>query len=132
MTRINVVPVQELSRQHLVAEYREIVRVFALARKAQYSNFERKQPTEYTLGTGHVLYFYDKLGYIKQRYTELIDEMHTRGYTCKPVCLVEASSGIREALFKTYTPTAKALEINRQRIQQRTEEASIRKLNKTR
>lgn len=31
MTRINRIPVEELSRQHLVAEYRELPRVFALA-----------------------------------------------------------------------------------------------------
>lgn len=31
MTRINCVPVTELSQKHLVAEYREIGRVYALA-----------------------------------------------------------------------------------------------------
>lgn len=34
MTRINCVPVEELSGPHLVAEYRELPRVFALAEKA--------------------------------------------------------------------------------------------------
>lgn len=37
MTRINVVPVEELTTKHLVAEYRENPRVFALAHKA-YTN----------------------------------------------------------------------------------------------
>ena len=44
MTRINVVPVQELQREHLVAEYKEIVRVFALARAAQYELHKKKIP----------------------------------------------------------------------------------------
>ncbi len=34
MTRINCVPVEELSGPHLVAEYRELPRVFALAQRA--------------------------------------------------------------------------------------------------
>ncbi|MBP7000765.1 pyrimidine dimer DNA glycosylase/endonuclease V [Amaricoccus sp.] len=32
MTRINVVPPEELSRAHLVAEYRELPRVFGMVR----------------------------------------------------------------------------------------------------
>jgi deoxyribonuclease (pyrimidine dimer) len=34
MTRINVVPPRELTRQHLIAEYRELPRVFGLVKKA--------------------------------------------------------------------------------------------------
>jgi hypothetical protein len=34
MTRINCIPVEEPSAPHLVAEYRALPRVFALARKA--------------------------------------------------------------------------------------------------
>ena len=34
MTRINCIPVEELSTPHLIAEYRELPRVFALAHNA--------------------------------------------------------------------------------------------------
>lgn len=72
MTRINLVDPSELSTKHLVAEYREIVRVFDLARKSQYEMHKKKQPSAYTLGTGHVLFFYDKLKFISERYDSLI------------------------------------------------------------
>src|SRR5690606_3058429 len=87
MTRINCVPVQELSGPHLVAEYRELPRVFALAQKAA-GRGALFQPTTYTLGKGHLLFFYTRLSYLARRHTELIEEMKRRGY--KP-----AFSGIR-------------------------------------
>ena len=131
MTRINVVPVQELSRQHLLSEYRELPRVFALARNAQYSNFDRKQPIEYTLGTGHVLFFYNKLGYIQKRHKQLVDEMHSRGYTCNFDDVVALSDGIQSYMFGDYVPTEKALTINRERIALRTYEANVKRLSKS-
>lgn len=63
MTRINCVPVQELSGPHLVAEYRELPRVFALVRKAALRG-SFSQPETYTLGKGHVLFFYTRLEYL--------------------------------------------------------------------
>jgi len=54
MTRINLIDPSVLHSKHLVAEYREIVRVFALARKSQDEMHKKKVPNEYTLGTGHV------------------------------------------------------------------------------
>lgn len=56
MTRINCVPVEELTDKHLLAEYRELPRIFNLARAVE------DAPTEYVLGTGHMKFFYDKLG----------------------------------------------------------------------
>lgn len=48
MTRINVVPVEELSDAWLIAEYRELPRVLN-------GNFSIKDaPNRYKLGTGHV------------------------------------------------------------------------------
>lgn len=126
MTRVNVVPVQELTRQHLIAEYREIVRVFALVRNAQDKginkfNFNKKykQPTEYTLGTGHVLFFYNKLGYILSRYHQLVAEMRERNYNTNHISDDELCVGINTEWFGMYEPTQKALEINRERIQKR-------------
>ena len=63
MTRINVVPVGELSQLHLVAEYREITRLpknltKSLSRKAKEFNMD-EIPPDYVLGKGHVKFFYD-------------------------------------------------------------------------
>lgn len=119
MTRINVVPVTELSQKHLIAEYREIVRVFALARKSQFEMHKKQQPACYTLGTGHVLFFYDKLKFISNRYDELCQEMIFRGYQCNRIAKEDLHKDIESFMFHDYVPTQEALSINRQRIKER-------------
>lgn len=60
MTRINLVPVSELSDQHLIAEYRELPRIFNLVLNAQYKGkypLDFKISDTYLLGTGHVTFF---------------------------------------------------------------------------
>ena len=123
MTRINVVPVQELSRQHLISEWRELPRTFALAHKASLSSkpWTSKQPDKYILNTGHVLFFYDKLGFLADRHEKLTQEMLDRGY--KPSYtdnLRDVWKDIPKAYWKDYTPTEDALRINRERIKERT------------
>lgn len=121
MTRINVIPVEELQSQFLRGEYKEITRVFGYARKAQFEILrgKRKLPQEYTLGTGHVLFFYDKLGYVLQRYQQLTNEMISRGYKPNPVANDLLTAGIDSRLFKGYIPTKEAIEINMARINER-------------
>lgn len=119
MTRINCVPVEELSGPHLVAEYRELPRVFALAEKTS-ARESFTQPNAYTLGKGHLLFFYTRLGYLAQRHTELIAEMKRRNY--KP-----SFSGVRredfppipDSYWDSWEPTEDALHLNRQRIKER-------------
>jgi deoxyribonuclease (pyrimidine dimer) len=79
MTRVNVgYPVKELTRQHLIAEHREIKRIpnMVAAGRVDLDNI----PTTFCLGTGHVRFFYDKLGYLLTRYREIYDECILRGY----------------------------------------------------
>lgn len=123
MTRINVIPVQELTRQHLVAEYRELPRVFALAHKASLSDkpWTNKQPAQYTLGTGHVMFFYDKLKWLAHRHKQIVREMLARGY--KPQlteCLHKQWQGvIPQGYWRDYVPTNEAMRVNRERIADR-------------
>lgn len=120
MTRINCVPVTELTREHLVAEYRELPRVFDLVRK----RVQKQQrpchvyiPPTYRLGSGHVMFFYDKLQWVCGRYWRLVDEMKSRGYT---VNFPEPPShGIPPIWFGNWTPTLEAIRLSRQRIQER-------------
>lgn len=130
MTRTNVIPVQELERPHLIAEYREIVRVFDIARKAQYEIHKKKIPYLYTLGTGHCLFFIDKLKYITERYNSLCTEMTARGYVCNRVEQSELELGIDRSLFWDYTPTDAALVLNRARINERLADSATKKLLK--
>lgn len=122
MTRINVVPVTELCDKHLLAEYRELPRVFALA-TAWYNRGGDVEdlPAVYTLGTGHVKFFYDKLLWCFNRQFYLYGECLARGF--KVNMDVERGRAMFEAaplvLFEDYTPTPHALRINRKRIAQR-------------
>src|SRR3546814_19293963 len=119
MTRINCVPVHELSGPHLVAEYRELPRVFALAQKAA-ARGSFTQPQAYTLGKGHVLFFYTRLGYLARRHLELIEEMKRRGY--KPTfsgMRREDFLNVPDAYWSDWEPTDEAIRTNRIRIQER-------------
>lgn len=121
MTRINVVPVEELTQRHLIAELHEIVRLptnlhQSLNRKSKHFSMS-EIPAKYTLGTGHVKYFFNKFGYLKQRFEQLIKEMDRRGY--KATFRDSTIFDVGEKWMGNYTPTEEALAINRQRIADR-------------
>lgn len=122
MTRINCVPPEELSTKHLVAEYRELPRVFGLIRKAiarGESPSDRRNPRRYTLGTGHVRFFYNKVNWLAQRYTDLVREMDRRGYTANYRVPNIAGLPFTNEWNAVWTPDKEALAINRQRIFER-------------
>lgn len=121
MTRINVLPPTELNNKMLVAEAHEITRVFGLARKAQFDIMRgnRKVPLEYKLGENHVLFFYNKLKFIADRYESLVLEMQCRGYKPNPISREELLDGIDTRLYNDYVPTNAAILINTNRIKER-------------
>lgn len=116
MTRINVVPVEELCNQHLYAEFRELTRVPNMINSGKLKTEYRDAPIEYTLGTGHVKFWVDKLLYLKNRYDKLHSELIRRGYS---VTYIWPESLPKYAVFNDYSPTENALKINRARIQER-------------
>lgn len=118
MTRINCVPVGELSAKHLVAEYRELPRIYALAVKAYERGESPAQHGEhYTLGAGHVRFFYSRLGYVTKRHGQLIREMRKRRYN--PSHVTVNAPELPPTWYRNWTPTPEALAINRERIKQR-------------
>lgn len=122
MTRINCVPVQELSGLHLVAEYRELPRVFALAGKAA-ERGTHLPPSAYTLGKGHLLFFYTRLGYLARRHASLVEEMYRRGYKPSfPGVQRKDFPHIPDAYWQDWEPTPEALQANRQRIAERSKQ----------
>ncbi len=79
MTRINVgVLPKELSDKHLLAEHREIKRIpnMVASGKAKIEGI----PEKFTLGRGHVKFFYNKLRYLYFRYCEIHKECTKRGF----------------------------------------------------
>lgn len=79
MTRINTCPASDLTDQHLMAEHRELPRVFSLARAA----LERGNvagPEQYTLGSGHVRFFFARTRWLAERHAALTAELLNRGF----------------------------------------------------
>lgn len=112
MTRINVIEPSELTNKHLLGEIHEITRVYGLVRKAQDRKINKynfkdkiKQPSNYTMGTGHVYFMYDKLGFITKRYYALNDEAKSRGFNVNPIDEESLVTGIDSWWFGDYQPT---------------------------
>lgn len=119
MTRINCVPVSELSDRHLVAEYRELPRVYALSAAALgRGETPNDHPDEYFLGKGHVKFFYSRLGYIRKRQRQLIQEMRRRGFQVNYPEVHDCTAWPR-SWRRRWTPDAAALRMNRARIRDR-------------
>lgn len=117
MTRINTVPVTELTDQHLMAEYRELPMVPASARR---SNPANHKPTDvYTLNKGHVSFFYNKKKFLLNRWLELIAELYDRGYKIDPSARIVKWPDLDKFKQVDWQPDDHALAINRQRLQER-------------
>jgi deoxyribonuclease (pyrimidine dimer) len=129
MTRINLVPPEELHRKHLIAEYHELPRIFSYVRIQLAKGVDPatiKAPSEYTLGTGHMKFFYTRLGFLLERQAELIIEMTRRKIKVRFDDLKGLAEGIPEHLFGNYEPTPEALALNRQRLAERLAEMEAR------
>lgn len=123
MTRINCIPPEQLSRAHLVAEYRELPRIFALVRAAiarGETPTDRRNPEEYTLGRGHVRFFYPRLGYLERRQQAIIAEMIARGYNPAFRSTSHLLEGISAEWCGDWQPTPQAIALNLARIAERT------------
>lgn len=128
MTRINVVPVTELTDKHLLAEYRELPRIFGASKKwHERGGRVRDLPTTYRLGKGHVLFFYDKLQWCFARQRALVAECKRRGFDVKHEPSRDLIDWAPHYLLGGYMPTRAALRINRERINTRLREASQRR-----
>ncbi|NUJ97364.1 deoxyribonuclease [Candidatus Gracilibacteria bacterium] len=115
MTRVNLVPVKELYDQHLLAEHREIKRIPNLIKQGKY-NFVG-QPKKYTLGSGHVKFFYDKMEFLRLRYSELYDECLKRGF--KVQNYGENFLGLAGEFYNNYFPDDEAIEISKARLKEK-------------
>lgn len=82
MTRINLIPVAELSDQHLMAEYRELPRIVNGVLEGKLH--PTKIPTKYVLGTGHVKFFTNKILFLAKRYKLIHQELIYRNFNLDP------------------------------------------------
>jgi len=80
MTRINcgIEPIK-LTDQHLIAELRELPRIFtAVIKKIKENKLIINIPPKFKLGSGHVTFFYNKCDYLKDRHQLLREEYYNR------------------------------------------------------
>ncbi len=112
MTRINVVHPSELCDQHLLAEYRELPRVFKLARPI------KDAPSQYVLGKGHVKFFYNKLGYLLVRQGKIVLELQRRGFNPRfnPNDLQDLHTVANDKCWGTWVASDADIALNRERI----------------
>jgi len=120
LTRINVIPVKELTDQHLIAEYREIFMVGSALQKSLSSpNWDKNRiPKVLTLGTGHVMFFYDKGRYLYKRYLKIRDEMIMRGFSPAPDRGFKVEQWPTD-YYNDWTPTPRDEQVIRTRIEER-------------
>lgn len=123
MTRINLVDPQYLTDEHLMAEYRELPRIFTAVLKAQEAGKKPSDysiPEKYKLGKGHVTFFYDKCDWLLCRYNSLVNELLHRGFNLDSniysSVISEAVLGIRSSWFSDYSPTPEEVYINMYRL----------------
>tara|TARA_Y100001970_G_scaffold219373_1_gene269154 strand:+ start:258 stop:671 length:414 start_codon:yes stop_codon:yes gene_type:complete len=125
MTRINIIPVQELFDQHLIAEYREITMVPAALNRTLNSKKGldiSKIPSNYTLNKGHVYFFYDKGQYLDKRYNQIINEMKKRGFNPDTKRKFPKNIFIENNLYNDWLPNLKDYKIIKERIKSKIKE----------
>lgn len=126
MTRINLIPVEELTDQHLMAEYRELPMVARALERTLASKVGfrlDKISDKYVLGTGHVYFFFNKAFYLVKRYNHLINELRFRGFDINPenrnMYWEIFGSGSMCDLQMDWEPSEEEIEINRARISEK-------------
>ena len=119
VTRINVVPPEMLRTDHLGAEYRELPRVFTMARKKISLGILPSQiriPPTYRLGEGHVTFFIDKLDYLTDRYLKICQECRNRNRAVNYGNIDTLTEGIHPAYFNYWEPSPIDYAINIDRL----------------
>lgn len=133
--RINIIPVNFLSDQHLIAEYREIKMLPKLAVRIIKSKSGlniNKISSTYTLNKGHGYFFVNKLKFIESRFAELCTEISKRGFALHCASLYDINydySVLIENFYNEYIPSAAEMYINIDRIKLRIKEMYSKKRN---
>ena len=122
MTRINTVHPSDLTNEWLLAEWRELPRIpnTILAGKAVVNL--KAIPANYKLGTGHVLFFYNKLIYLQKRHALICNELDKRNIkrdvnVC--VSLDNLNSVHKQALCNDWKPSQADHGVLIERLQER-------------
>ena len=106
MTRINsAISPKSLTDQHLLAELRELPRIFtAVLNRVNTNKKFNDIPSKFTLGSGHVKFFYNKCKFLDERHKSLRQEYFER-YNKEYNFDYLRISGIPDYLYGDHIPT---------------------------
>jgi deoxyribonuclease (pyrimidine dimer) len=110
MVRVNLIKPIQLSDQHLIAEYNEILMLLGYVKKYP---LLFGIPRDYCLGKGHILFFKNKIGYLKKRHDLLKIEMKKRGFKASKTINL---SKFKKELVNHWKPSEKDFRIIKKRI----------------
>ena len=118
MTRISVaVRAVELCDSHLIRERIEILRIPNSIKSGKAKVNLSKTPKQFTLGTGHVVFFYSRLKYLHDRYNELTNECLERKF--KVTDYSDAFDGLPKHLYNDYEETSNDRKLLVERVNER-------------
>jgi deoxyribonuclease (pyrimidine dimer) len=117
MTRISVGYSKQLVDKNLNRERIEVLRIPNAIKKGTAKVDLKKIPKDFRLGQFHVVFFYNKIGFLKKHYEALTAECIRRGFN--PTDYSDAFNDIPEHLMNDYTPTEYDRHIVRERITER-------------
>lgn len=134
MTRINLVEPQQLTDKHLMAEYRELPRIFTAVLKLQEQGKTPADvdiPDHYVLGKGHMKFFYNKIAWLRDRYARLHHELQERGFDLDLnlfASVIDSSAKIDYAWHgRRWQPYPEEIYLNMIRLCKRSRVASVLK-----
>jgi len=118
MTRISsAIRAIELCDAHLIKERIEILRIPNMIKSGKAKINLSKIPKQFTLGKGHVIFFYDKISYLNKRYLELTNECISRGFEVTDFS--DSFNGINSSLWNDYIESDTDRLIVKERIVER-------------
>lgn len=117
MTRINLIDPALLCNQHLMAEYRELIRipnsVVAGRMKSKYDDM----PSRYVLGSGHVKFFVNKMKWLHNRHRILFEELKHRDFNVQEISWDSIIPSLQDMhLWNDWCPSDSEIELNISRI----------------
>lgn len=134
MTRVNLIPVEQLADQHLFAEWREIKMIGpALQRSIRHQYLRvgnigeaktlvlQSIPEVFCLGTGHVKFFYNKGKFLQRRFELLSAELDRRWVQYDRMATLESHTNLlgREPWNGDWEPSKAEIALSMQRIMER-------------
>lgn len=129
MTRINVVPPECLTDKHLLAEYRELPRIFTATRTLTSQGVTADEylaknfiPKNYVLGTNHVKFFYNKISFLYKRYKDIVHELENRNFKLDYEMISSILLHCQEidaSYYGEYKPTPEDMYLNMARLAKR-------------